>query len=110
MSLRSAILLLGMSAALSWPATGRAADYYVAPDGNDMNGGSEMAPFASWAKAESAASPGDTVYFRGGRYRYTAATSDCGGSTSATVNAIVLSKSGTADKPLRYFAYPGERP
>ena len=98
-------------ALLCWPAAlAHAETYYVAPTGSDTSPGSESAPFASWTRAQSAASPGDTVYFRGGRYRYTDATTDCGGSTSATVNAVVLNKSGSADKPIRYWAYPGETP
>jgi Right handed beta helix region len=88
-----------------------AATYYVAPNGSDAAGvpGSEAAPFASWARAQSAAGPGDTVYFRGGVYRYKDATSVCSSGT-ATVNAVVLNKSGTAGSPIRYWAYPGETP
>ena len=71
--------------------------------------GHRAAPFASWARAQTAAAPGDTVYFRGGVYRYTDATSTCTSGT-ATVNAVVLNKSGTAGNPIRYWAYPGETP
>ena len=91
-------------------AVAAANPYYVATTGSDANAGTMAAPFASWAKAQSAVSPGDTVYFRGGRYRFTDATATCGGSTSATVNAVVLNKSGTSGNPINYFAYPGERP
>jgi hypothetical protein len=92
------------------PAAARAAmAYYVAPNGSDSAAGTVAAPFASWARAQSAASPGDTIYFRGGRYRYTDATSACS-STSATVDAVDLSKSGTSSNPINYFAYPGEKP
>src|SRR5436190_22351851 len=106
MSLRFATLVWGISlAGVCWSSSARGETYYVAVNGSDTNAGNEAAPFASWAKAQTAAAPGDTVYFRGGRYRYTQATADCGGSTSAAVNAIVLSKSGTADKPIRYWAY-----
>ena len=89
----------------------RAATYYVAPGGSDAAGvaGTEAAPFASWARAQTAAAPGDTVYFRGGVYRYTDATSTCTSGT-ATVNAVVLDKSGTSGNPIRYWAYPGEAP
>src|SRR5205823_5311187 len=38
--------------------------YYVAPTGSDANAGTMAAPFASWAKAQTVVSPGDTVYFR----------------------------------------------
>jgi MYXO-CTERM domain-containing protein len=94
---------------LAAPAALHAATFYVAPAGDDTAVGSEGAPFATWERGQSAASPGDTVYFRGGRYKFKDATSTCS-STSATVNAVVLSKSGTSDKPIRYWAYPGERP
>jgi uncharacterized protein (TIGR03382 family) len=83
--------------------------YYVATDGSDSNAGTMAAPFASWAKAQSVAAAGDTVYFREGRYKYTAATATCG-STSDTVNAVVLNKSGASGNPINYFAYPGEKP
>ena len=91
------------------PLSARAATYYVAPDGSDTAAGSESAPFATWDRAQTAASPGDTVYFRGGRYAFTGATSTCS-STSATVNAVILSKSGTSGNPIKYWAYPGEKP
>ena len=91
------------------PLSAQAATYYVATDGSDTAAGSESAPFATWARAQTAASAGDTVYFRGGRYAFTDATSTCS-STSATVNAITLSKSGTSGNPIKYWAYPGEKP
>ncbi len=91
------------------PLSASAATYYVAPNGSDTAAGSEAAPFASWARAQTAAAPGDTVYFRKGIYKYTDATSTCSSGT-ATVNAVVLSKSGTSGNPIRYWAYPGETP
>jgi hypothetical protein len=90
-------------------ATAQAATYYVAPGGSDSAAGTQAAPFASWARAQTAATAGDTVYFRGGTYPYSDATSTCA-STTATVNAIVLSKSGTSGNPIRYWAFPGENP
>jgi hypothetical protein len=92
------------------PAAARAATYYVAPNGSDSAAGTLAAPFASWARAQSAAAAGDVVYFRGGTYKYTAATSTCGGSTSAKISAVVLSKSGSSGSPISYEAYPGENP
>src|SRR5580698_3574159 len=91
-------------------AAAAATTWYVAPTGSDTAAGTMAAPFASWARAQTAASPGDTVYFRGGTYKYTAATSTCGGVTTATVNAVVLTKSGTSGNPIKYWAYPGETP
>ena len=102
------IVLAG--ALLASRAAVAASTYYVAPTGSDTNAGTMAAPFASWAKAQSVAMPGDTVYFRDGRYKYSDATATCGGSTSATVNAVVLTKSGTSGNPINYFAYPGEKP
>jgi hypothetical protein len=87
----------------------QAATYYVSTTGSDSNAGTEAAPFATWEKAQTTAAPGDTVYFRGGRYVYTTAISACTG-TSATVDSVVLSKSGTSGSPINYFAYPGEKP
>jgi hypothetical protein len=91
------------------PTPAGAATYYVAPTGSDSAAGSEAAPFASWARAQTMAAPGDTVYFRGGTYKYTGATSTCS-SSSATVDAVDLTKSGTSGNPIRYWAYPGEKP
>jgi MYXO-CTERM domain-containing protein len=91
------------------PLTASAATYYVSPTGSDTAAGTMAAPFASWARAQTAAAAGDTVYFRGGTYAYTDATSTCT-STTATVNAVVLSKSGTSGSPINYWAYPGETP
>jgi MYXO-CTERM domain-containing protein len=92
------------------PLTAKAATYYVSPTGSDTTGtGTMAAPFGSWARAQTAASPGDTVYFRGGTYSYVDATSTCT-STTATVDAVVLSKSGTSGNPINYWAYPGETP
>ena len=105
-------LSVGFAVALGmvgWSAAARAATYYVAPTGSDTAAGTQAAPFASWARAQTAAAPGDTVYFRGGKYAYTDATSTCMTAMS-TINAIVLSKSGTSANPINYFAYPGETP
>jgi MYXO-CTERM domain-containing protein len=97
---------------VAFPRTALAAStYYVAPapTGSDSAAGTEAAPFASWAKAQSIAMPGDTVYFRGGTYAYTDALTTCASPTD-TVNAVLLSKSGTSGNPIRYWAYPGEHP
>jgi Carbohydrate binding module (family 6)/Right handed beta helix region len=83
--------------------------YYVAPNGNDSAAGTQAAPWASIARAQSAAQPGDTVYIRGGTYALTRANSSCSSQT-ARVDAITLSKSGTSGNPIRYWAYQGERP
>ncbi|MBC9731364.1 right-handed parallel beta-helix repeat-containing protein, partial [Streptomyces sp. TRM68367] len=83
--------------------------YYVAPNGSDSAAGTQAAPWASIAHAQSVASAGDTVYFRGGTYAYTRANRNCSSQTDR-VDAITLNKSGSAGNPIRYWAYPGERP
>jgi hypothetical protein len=100
------------SAAVALAASGVAAAarvYYVAPGGNDGAAGTRAAPWASIAHAQSVAQAGDTVYFRGGTYSYTAGLNTCKSQTD-TVNAITLNKSGTSGRPIHYWAYPGERP
>ena len=91
------------------PLTASATTYYVAPTGSDTAAGSLAAPFASWAHAQSVVKPGDTVYFRGGTYTYTDATSTCASQTSS-ISDVVLTVSGTAGNMINYFAYPGETP
>jgi hypothetical protein len=51
------------------------------------------------ARAQTAAQPGDTIFFRGGEYLF-----------SGSTVGITLDKSGSQGKPIRYFAYPGETP
>lgn len=103
--------IAAFAAAFAAPRSASAATYYVAPNGSDTaaGAGTEAAPFATWSRAQAAAGPGDTVYFRKGVYRFTAATATCKSATD-TVNAVVLDKSGTSGNPIRYWAYPGETP
>jgi hypothetical protein len=97
---------LALAAASSHAA---AAVYYVAPQGNDSAPGTLAAPWKTIAKAQAAAAPGDTIWFRGGEYIYTAGLNTCS-SRTATVNAVTLDKSGQDGAPIRYWAYPGEKP
>ncbi len=79
----------------------QAATYYVAPDGDNANGGSKDKPFATMARGQTAAKAGDTVYFRGGIYQFKTATA---------ANGVLLDKSGAAGNRIKYWAYPGEIP
>ncbi len=92
--------LLGAGAAwLALVSPTSSATYYVAPDGIDTAAGNVGQPFASLARAQQAASAGDTVYLRGGTYtNFTVASQD------ATYHYVVsLTKSG-----IRYLPYPGD--
>ena len=100
----SALLFLSFAAAPAF-----ATNYYVAPGGSDNAAGTQAAPWASIARAQTQAQAGDTIYFRGGKYAYTAGVEACA-SRTAIVNAITLDKSGAAGQPIRYWAYPGETP
>jgi hypothetical protein len=73
--------------------------FYCAPTqkgGNDSNDGSIASPFFTISKALSLMEPGDTLYLRGGTYRYTA--------------TITLDQQGSELERICLFNYPGENP
>jgi len=82
--------------------------WYLAPTGNDTSAGTLEHPFASLARAQQAAAPGDTVYVRGGTYKLQ--ESSIAQQRSIYARAIVLDKSGTREKPITYRAYQDEQP
>jgi hypothetical protein len=100
-------MVAGMALMLS-ASLGYAALFCVAPDGDDSHAGTREAPFATIQRAQKAAEPGDTVYIRGGIYRMK--ESDIAKRDSFLASITLLDKSGKQDKPIRYFAWPGERP
>jgi len=102
--------VFGVAVAATFPAaTAVATSYYVAPTGNDAAAGTMAAPWATVAHAQALAAPGDTVYFRGGRYGFSAGTAACASETD-TINGVVLSKSGVEGRLIEYRGYPGEKP
>jgi hypothetical protein len=78
-----------------------AADYYVSTTGDDDNPGTLDQPFLTVERGQEAASPGDTVFIRGGVYTFSG--------TSRTYG-VLFAKSGEPDLRINYFAYPGEIP
>lgn len=82
--------------------------YYVANNGSDSNDGSFGNPVETIQKAQDLVSPGDTVYIRGGNYSMR--TDEIDRYYSIWVYVTQLNKSGTADQPISYLAYPGETP
>lgn len=82
--------------------------YYVATDGKDTYPGSISQPFATLQKAQEMVTAGDTVYIRGGVYRMR----EDGIAKKEKIWAYVtnLDKSGLKGKPIRYWAYTGEKP
>lgn len=97
----SKIAALAWGLALGVCTTARAADFYVAADGADSNPGTLAAPFKSLPRAEQAVSAGDTVYLRGGVYKF---------SGTQTAVGVAFTKSGAPDRPIRYVAYESETP
>ncbi|MET0412139.1 MAG: right-handed parallel beta-helix repeat-containing protein, partial [Polyangiaceae bacterium] len=83
------------------PSTALAADYFVAPDGNDdASGTTASKPFQTMRRAVAAAAlPGDTVWIRGGVYP-----------ADNWNNQLSLTHSGTAAAPITFRNYPGELP
>jgi hypothetical protein len=81
-----------------------AADFYVAPDGNDANPGTKEKPFTTPARAMAAVRPlvsgglktNIRVVFRGGTYALAAPL------------VFTSADSGTADHAITYSAEPGE--
>lgn len=73
-----------------------AASIYVSPSGSNSGTGTITAPFLSIQSAVNAASPGDTIYLRGGTYKPTA--------------NIQITKSGTSSAVYTLRAYSGETP
>lgn len=82
---------------------------FVAPDGSDTNPGTMQLPLASLQKAQELASPGDTVYVRGGLYQI--AESEISEVVSGLFASVTyLNKSGSDSARMNYWAYPGETP
>lgn len=83
-----------------------AAEFWVAPDGNDGAAGSQTAPFLTLARAQEALrglapearQQGVTVWLRGGTYELTGSVE------------LGEADSGTATAPTVFRAAPGERP
>jgi hypothetical protein len=88
-------------AVLFAPGPSIAAEFYVAPDGDDACRGTINRPFGTIARAQEVASPGDTVWVRGGEYVFSGTEIQVG---------ILLNKSGERGKRINYWAYPNETP
>ncbi|HYW81400.1 MAG TPA: right-handed parallel beta-helix repeat-containing protein, partial [Thermoguttaceae bacterium] len=71
-----------------------AAEYVVAPTGDDAAAGNREAPFRTIGQAAIRMQPGDTCLIRGGDYFET----------------VEPSADGTADAPIVFKAWPGETP
>src|SRR5690606_12147388 len=87
-----------------------AATYYVAPNGEDTNSGTIDHPYPSVQPAQETVVPGDTVYFRGRTYAIPP-NQIAGYALNGSYACVTqLTKSGTPDQRIYYFAYPDEQP
>ena len=99
MTYRFRTMLGVMASVTALPLTARAAEYFVAPGGSGTTC-SMAAPCGRVDDAQTLAVAGDTVWIRGGTYRFAA---------TATVG-VNFNKSGSSNNPIRYFAYMNEIP
>ena len=79
------------------PSLASAATYYVAPSGSNSGSGTQAAPFATLQRAVDIANPGDTIYMRGGTYKFSSQTN-------------IGTRDGSSGNHIKVFAYPGETP
>ncbi len=66
--------------------------YYVEPNGNDSNPGTELLPWKTLAKVSSMATAGVTVLIKQGTYN----------------EPLIPVNSGTAEAPITFASYPGD--
>jgi hypothetical protein len=78
-------------------SSGTGTTYYLAPTGKDTNAGTIGSPWFTLSKVWPLLEPGDTVYMRGGIYKYSS-------------TQYLEDKSGTVGNLIKIFAYPGETP
>jgi PKD repeat protein len=79
---------------IALPSLGLATSYYVAPNGNNSNPGTESQPWLTVSFGIGHIHAGDTLYIRGGTYK----------------EQVCETNSGTAGAPITIAAYPGETP
>lgn len=99
-------LCVGAFSAFDAGASSAGREFHISPNGNDANAGSEAEPFATLPRAMAAVRELDlaedsvgpvTVTLRGGIYPL------------AEKLVFTPADSGTADAPVTYRSYPGER-
>ena len=91
--MKTAILTLLTTLLLAPLAALHAAEFHVAPNGNDANPGTQAKPFATIQAGVNKLQPGDTVLIHGGVYRET----------------VTFPRSGTEATPITVKAHPGEK-
>ncbi len=85
-------LVILLTVLLNPSVEAEAADFHVAPTGNDANPGTETQPLATIQAGVNRLQPGDSLFVHGGTYRET----------------IVFPASGTAEMPITVKPYANE--
>jgi hypothetical protein len=94
------LLVLAGSLLAAW---GKAATYYVTPNGSDSGAGTPDAPFRTLMRGAMAAGPGDAVVVRDGTYGHeTAVTAGDGANFAAS--PVILYRSGAPDAWITFRA------
>lgn len=92
------IVLLAGAISASFVSRATATDFYVATNGSDTNFlGSFAAPFQSIGWALGFVGPGDSIFVRGGTY-------------AIDSKVTIADVSGTAENPIKLWAYGDEKP
>ena len=94
--------------ALCTASASHAANWFVAPTGDDAAPGSLDHPFATIQRAQKDAAPGDTVFLRGGTYHMT--EPQIARRKGIFAYLTVLDKSGAPGNPISYRNYEDEKP
>jgi hypothetical protein len=81
----------------------RANNYYVSPDGNDLNDGSAATPFRTLMQGALAAGPGDNIIVRDGTYGPENAVTE-GDGANTNHSPVTLIRSGTASAWITFMA------
>ena len=89
--------------------------YFVSTTGSDSNPGTFSLPWKTWQKAVQVSQPGDITYIRGGVWQPTSHVTVNGWESWAVgmyidPKNLHIGVSGTANAPIRYYNYPGEKP
>jgi parallel beta helix pectate lyase-like protein/dockerin type I repeat protein len=89
------VLLGGWGAFLiASPAAGATPTFYVSPDGNDANPGTEAQPWLTIQKAANTLAAGQRVLIMEGTYR----------------DNVVMTRDGSPSQPITFANYPGHAP
>jgi hypothetical protein len=99
--------LLLMIVCANCVATAKGAEYFIAPGGNNSNGGTLGSPWGTFDFAIDQLNAGDTLFVRGGTYnlasRIRLSTGD-GGALNNPVNIWAYESSGIMETPILDFA------